>query len=132
MTIFPRRIVAQPETLADGGAIAFCPVGVVRDACGAHWRLLAHGTGWKLVTMDGAHAALVSPGDAGFQSYDPNWPAVRNRVQKALKETAKGVDATPTPSGTASATPTPTKSSTAKAKSDDLEAICGYHPEKEK
>jgi LCP family protein required for cell wall assembly len=83
-------------------------------------------------------SVVFSPGDAGFQSYDPNWPAVRTRVQKALKETAKGVDssatptATATPSGTASATPTPTKSSTAKAKSDDLEAICGYHPEKEK
>jgi anionic cell wall polymer biosynthesis LytR-Cps2A-Psr (LCP) family protein len=81
-------------------------------------------------------SVVFSPGDAGFQSYDPNWPAVRARVQKALRETAKGVDQTPTssasPSGSASptSTPTPTKSSTAKAKSDDLEAICGYHPEK--
>jgi LCP family protein required for cell wall assembly len=83
-------------------------------------------------------SVVFSPGDAGFQSYDPNWTLVRARVQKALKETAKGVDetATPTattsPSGSASATPSsaPTKSSTAKAKSDDLEAICGYHPEK--
>jgi len=83
-------------------------------------------------------SVVFTPGDAGFQSYDPNWPAVRNRVQKALKETASGVDASATPSATASATPsgtatsspTPTKSSTAKAKSEDLADTCGYHPEK--
>jgi polyisoprenyl-teichoic acid--peptidoglycan teichoic acid transferase len=81
-------------------------------------------------------SVVFTPGVAGFKSYDPNWPAVRTRVQKALKETAKGVDQTPTattsPSGSASGTPTPSKSSTAKGKSDDLEAICGYHPEKQK
>lgn len=75
-------------------------------------------------------SVVFTPGDAGFQSYAPNWPAVRARVQKALKETAKGVDSTPTSSASPSATPT--KSATAKAKSDDLEAICGYHPEKGK
>ncbi|MGV8907651.1 MAG: LCP family protein [Propionicimonas sp.] len=75
-------------------------------------------------------SVVFSPGDAGFQSYNPNWPAVRARVQKALKETAKGVDSAPT--GTASPTATPTNSATTKAKSDDLEAICGYHPEKAK
>jgi hypothetical protein len=58
---------------------------------------------------------VFTPGDAGFQSYDPNWKAVRSRVQKALKETASGVDDS-------------TKKS--KAKSEDLEDICGYHPEK--
>jgi LCP family protein required for cell wall assembly len=82
-------------------------------------------------------SVVFTPGDAGFQSYDPNWSSVRARVQKALKETAKGVDATPTASATAtgsaspSATASPTKSATSKAKSDDLEAICGYHPEKD-
>jgi LCP family protein required for cell wall assembly len=83
-------------------------------------------------------SVVFTPGDAGFQSYDPNWTAVRARVQKALKETASGVDASATPSATASATPsgtgtaspTPTKSSTAKAKSEDLADTCGYHPEK--
>ncbi len=81
-------------------------------------------------------SVVFSPGDAGFQSYDPNWPAVRARVKKALKETEKGVEASATPSATpsstasASSSPTPTKSSTAKPKSDDLEAICGYHPVK--
>ena len=85
-------------------------------------------------------SVVFTPGDAGFQSYDPNWPAVRSRVQKALKETDKGVGASATPSatGTASSTPTATGTSsptsspsrTPKAKSDDLEDICGYHPEK--
>jgi hypothetical protein len=79
-------------------------------------------------------SVVFTPGDAGFQSYDPNWTAVRARVQKALKETASGVDSSATPSatasGTATASPTPTKSSTAKAKSEDLADTCGYHPEK--
>jgi anionic cell wall polymer biosynthesis LytR-Cps2A-Psr (LCP) family protein len=75
-------------------------------------------------------SVVFTPGDAGFQSYNPNWTAVRARVQKALKETAKGVDSTPT--STASPSATPTKAATSKAKSDDLEAICGYHPEKAK
>ncbi len=87
-------------------------------------------------------SVVFTPGDAGFQSYDPNWPAVRARVQKALKETAKGVEASATPSATSTASSTPTASGstspsatsspskTAKAKSDDLEDICGYHPEK--
>ncbi len=87
-------------------------------------------------------SVVFTPGEAGFQSYNPNWPAVRARVQKALKETAKGVEqsATPTPTASASPTPTgsasptatatPTKSPTAKAKSEDLTDICGYHPEK--
>lgn len=71
-------------------------------------------------------SVVFTPGDAGFQSYDPNWPAVRVRVQKALKETEKGVDASGTSSPSASSSP----SKTPKAKSDDLEYICGYHPEK--
>ena len=88
-------------------------------------------------------SVVFTPGVAGFQSYNPNWPAVRARVQKALKETAKGVpdpSATPSATSTASATPTasgtssPSASSspskTPKPKSDDLEDICGYHPEK--
>ncbi|MCA0295293.1 MAG: LCP family protein [Actinobacteria bacterium] len=81
-------------------------------------------------------SVVFTPGDAGFQSYDPNWTAVRARVQKALKETEKGVDATPSATATAnsstspSATASPTKSSTSKAKSDDLEDTCAYHPEK--
>lgn len=83
-------------------------------------------------------SVVFTPGDAGFQSYNPNWKSVRARVQKALKETASGVEAnstptpsaTATPSGTGSATATPTKSATAKAKSQDLEDTCGYHPEK--
>ena len=61
-------------------------------------------------------SVVFSPGDAGFQSYDPNWKGVRTRVQKALKETASWVDGSSTKPG--------------KAKSEDLEDICGYHPEK--
>jgi len=61
-------------------------------------------------------SVVFSPGDAGFQSYDPNWKAVRARVQKALKETASGVDDSSTKTG--------------KAKSEDLADTCGYHPEK--
>ena len=84
-------------------------------------------------------SVVFTPGIAGFQSYTPNWPAVRTRVQKALKETAKGVQPSATPTPTSSASPTtspsvsakPTKSPTAKAKSDDLADICGYHPEKD-
>lgn len=90
-------------------------------------------------------SVVFTPGDAGFQSYNPNWPAVRSRVQKALKETAAGIQpttsATPSasasssasssPSSTASPSAKPTKKATSKAKSDDLEAICGYHPEKD-
>ncbi|HEY3411084.1 MAG TPA: LCP family protein, partial [Propionicimonas sp.] len=61
-------------------------------------------------------SVVFSPGDAGFQSYDPNWKAVRARVQKALKETASGVEDSSTKTG--------------KAKSEDLADTCGYHPEK--
>lgn len=85
-------------------------------------------------------SVTFTPGVAGFTSYDPDWAKVQARVKKALKETAAGVEPTPTasasgtPTASGSATPTstasPTKSSTAKAKSDDLEEVCGYHPEK--
>ncbi len=77
-------------------------------------------------------SVVFTPGVAGFQSYAPNWTAVRNRVQKALKETDRGVEPTATPTATASGTASakPTSTATGKAKSDDLESICGYHPEK--
>lgn len=81
-------------------------------------------------------SVVFTPGDAGFQSYDPNWPAVRTRVQKALKETDSGIEpsASPTASGSDSASPSasasPTKKPTSKTKSDDLADACGYHPEK--
>jgi LCP family protein required for cell wall assembly len=61
----------------------------------------------------------------GFASYNPDWSAVRKKVQKALKETA--ADPAPAPAG--SATPSTTAAPTSKAKSDDLTDICGYHPQ---
>ena len=79
-------------------------------------------------------SVTFTPGVAGFLSYNPNWDKVRSRVQKALKETESGVSpsASATPSGSASATPSSSASAspTGKAKSDDLAAVCGYHPEK--
>ena len=72
----------------------------------------------------------------GFNSPNPNWTDVRKKVQRALKETAAGVEATatPTPTGTDSASPStsasPTTKATTKAKSDDLDYTCGYHPGK--
>lgn len=70
----------------------------------------------------------------GFNSPNPNWPAVRIKVQKALKETEAGVQASASPTASGSASPSssasPTKQATSKAKSDDLTYICGYHPEK--
>jgi len=81
-------------------------------------------------------SVAFTPGAAGFQSYNPNWEKVRARVQKALKETEAGVDtkptATPTPTSTGTSTtkPSPSPSKTPKPRSDDLDAVCGYHPEK--
>jgi LCP family protein required for cell wall assembly len=82
--------------------------------------------------------SVVFDPQSGFNSPNPNWPAVRAKVQKALKETAAGIDATATatatPTATDSASPSstasPTKKATSKAKSDDLESICEYHPQK--
>jgi LCP family protein required for cell wall assembly len=65
--------------------------------------------------------SVVFDPENGFTSPNPNWTAVRKKVQKALRETEDGID-------TASASPSATKS--AKPKSDDLESTCGYHPEK--
>ena len=80
-------------------------------------------------------SVVFTPGTAGFVSYNPNWDKVRARVKKALKETATGVEPSATPtatdSPTSSATPTKKATPTATAKSDDLDAICGYHPEKD-
>ncbi len=78
-------------------------------------------------------SVVFTPGTAGFASSNPNWDKVRARVKKALKETESGVKTTPTAStsstATSSASPTTKTSSTAEAKSDDLDSICGYHPE---
>lgn len=60
--------------------------------------------------------SVVFDPQSGFNSSNPNWAAVQKKVQKALKETADGADGTGT---------------TKKKKSDDLEAICGYHPAKD-
>lgn len=81
-------------------------------------------------------SVVFKPGVAGFVSANPNWEAVRKRVQVALKETNKGVTATATPTPTGTASPTATASSTKKpsatptkaARSDDLDEFCGYHP----
>lgn len=92
-------------------------------------------------------SVVFTPGTAGFYSSNPDWEKVQARVKKALKETSSGVESTDeasaTPSGTASASQSPSASSTPstsasstpsasptkKAKSDDLDLICGYHPE---
>ncbi len=78
--------------------------------------------------------SVVFTPSTGFNSGNPDWADVRKKVRKALKETASGVQpkpsATATPSGSSSPSSKPTKKPTAKAKSDDLEATCGYHPEK--
>lgn len=77
-------------------------------------------------------SVVFTPGTAGFESYDPNWTSVRARVQRALKETAADAEpsATPTPSGSPATSLSPSSTPTKKAKSDDLDVICGYHPEK--
>ncbi|HQA79089.1 MAG TPA: LCP family protein [Propionicimonas sp.] len=98
--------------------------------------------------------SVVFTPETGFISANPDWDKVQSRVKKALKETEKAAQptasATTTPNGTASASAASTEptssattsatpsssassssaSSTAKAKSEDLEDVCGYHPEK--
>ncbi len=89
-----------------------------------------------LKVKDTALRSVVFDPENGFYSPNPDWAAVQKKVQKALKETKAGVEATATPTSTDSASPsasasaTTKASSTAKAKSDDLDAMCGYHPEK--
>ncbi|MFZ0531007.1 MAG: LCP family protein [Propionicimonas sp.] len=63
-------------------------------------------------------SVVFTPGTAGFYSSNPNWDKVQARVTKALKETKSDVEA--------SADPT---AKTTKKKSDDLDKVCGYHPE---
>lgn len=82
-------------------------------------------------------SVVFTPGTAGFYSSNPNWDKVRSRVKTALKETAKGiepeVDPTADPSATPGASATPSAKPTKKPKknkSDDLDYVCGYHPEK--
>ena len=79
------------------------------------------------------HSVVFKPGVAGWVSANPDWPAVRKRVQAALKETAAEVEAGPTPSATTSpsSSKTPTKTPTASptTKSENLEDACAYHPE---
>jgi len=77
---------------------------------------------------------------AGWVSANPNFAAVRQQVQKALKETAKtntpAVTATPTPgtTPTAGSAAAPTAAAAPKApaspKSDNLDDACAYHPAK--
>ncbi|MCB0910442.1 MAG: LCP family protein [Propionibacteriaceae bacterium] len=89
-----------------------------------------------LKVKDSSLRSVVFDPQSGFNSPNPDWAAVQKKVQKALKETAAGVEptATATPTSTGSASPSastkPTKKATSKTKSDDLEAICGYHPQK--
>lgn len=89
-----------------------------------------------LKVKDSSLRSVVFDPQNGFNSPNPDWAAVQKKVQKALKETQAGIDpsATAAPSGTGSASPSastaPTKKATSKAKSDDLDAICGYHPQK--
>lgn len=85
-----------------------------------------------LKVKDTKTRSLVFEKSTGFLSYAPDWPAVRAKVKKALKETASTASASPSasasssPSGSAS----PSATATAKApKSDDLETVCSYHPE---
>jgi anionic cell wall polymer biosynthesis LytR-Cps2A-Psr (LCP) family protein len=72
---------------------------------------------------------VLDPG-AGFHSYAPDWNWVRAKVKKSISETAAG--ATPPPSASsspsASGSSTPSSTPTAKTKSDDLAAVCSYHP----
>lgn len=81
--------------------------------------------------------SVVFTPDSGFNSGNPDWPAVRKQVQRALKETAAGVEGSPEPTPSATASASPSKSPTAKPtkkakpKSDDLDAICAYNPEKD-
>jgi LCP family protein required for cell wall assembly len=117
----PQKVLANFQAIATAGSKSI-QTDVPRNLLPA---LLKLGTVVKGTPM---RSVVFSPGDAGFQSYDPNWKAVRARVQKALKETASGVDAAGSPSTPATATPG--SSPTAKAKSGSLEDACGYHPEK--
>ena len=72
---------------------------------------------------------VLDPG-AGFHSYAPDWNWVRAKVKKSISETAAGATPPPSasssPSGSGSSTPSSTP--TAKTKSDDLAAVCSYHP----
>ena len=72
-------------------------------------------------------SVVFTPGAAGFNSFNPDWPAVRARVRTALKETAKGA-ATSTPTRAPSAS-TPSAVTAPEGKSDNLDDVCGYHPQ---
>jgi anionic cell wall polymer biosynthesis LytR-Cps2A-Psr (LCP) family protein len=71
--------------------------------------------------------------EQGFSTTNPNWDKVRTRVKNTLKETAAS-NTTPTPDPSVSVSPSgstkPTKS--VKPKSDDIDDVCGYNPDKYK
>lgn len=76
----------------------------------------------------------------GFDTTNPNWPAVRARVKKGLAEAVAGATATNTAApaattaastpATSSASSSPTASATKKkkTKSGNLDDACAYHP----
>lgn len=87
-----------------------------------------------LKVKDQKSRSLVLDPSNGFLSYDPNWPAVRKKVKKALKESGDTEEsASPSASASASASgsasPSPTATKKAKKKSEDLAQVCSYHPE---
>lgn len=77
---------------------------------------------------------------SNFSTSNPNWPAVRKRVKRALAEAdaAANATATPAPSGAASTpsaqpsdtgSPSASPSKTSK-KTSNLDDACAYHPKK--
>ncbi len=127
----PEKVLANYQSIAKAGESTI-QTDVPRSLLGALVDL-------GLKVKDTELRSIVFTPDTGFTSASPDWPTVQKRVLKALKETSAGVTATPEPTASASssasgsASPTasasPTKKSTAKARSDDLDYVCGYHPE---
>jgi len=51
--VFPKRVFATTtRPFPNGAALAQCPVGVVRDLCGADWSFVPNGAGWTLRSAD--------------------------------------------------------------------------------
>jgi len=71
--------------------------------------------------------SLVFDPSTGFHSYKPDWNWVRDKVKKAIRETAANANL-PSTSAPASAPTASTPTTRSTTKSDDLAAVCSYHP----
>ncbi|MDR1710885.1 MAG: LCP family protein [Propionibacteriaceae bacterium] len=126
----PANVLARFNAVAEAGKNMVL-TDVPQDMLPAFVELATRIQGTKMRSI------VFQTGKDGWVSANPPWDKVKKRVQQAIKETAKAnaEAAQPTATATPSVTPgksTPTPTSTSKPKSEDLDDVCAYHPEKEK